>query len=168
MKTRQKIAVFLVFLIILTTFAACSDSQDETGETTPGAGTETIAETTEDLYDADGFLKDSLPTDLSYNNEDFVILCDNGQQKQVHVDEQNGDLVNDAVWSRERTVRDRLGVNIIMQYDNINWNERNVFLEKMGAYIASGSSDYDLVVGYNLAIPMLSAKGYCLNLADNE
>ena len=38
----------------------------------------------------------------------------------------------------------------------------------MGAYVSSGSSDYDLVVGYNLAIPMLSPKGYCLNLADNE
>ncbi|MGI6754342.1 MAG: hypothetical protein ACOX31_08650 [Eubacteriales bacterium] len=168
MKPRQKLALFLVFLMILTTLAACRDSQDDTEETTTGAGTVTTDETTNDLYDVNGFLKDSLPGNLNYNDENFVILCDNGQQKQVHVDEQNGDLVNDAVWSRERTVRDRLGVNIIMQYDNINWSERTAFLEKVGAYVSSGSSDYDLVVGYNLAIPMLSAKGYCLNLADNE
>ena len=93
----------------------CRDSQDDTEETTTGAGTVTTDETTNDLYDVNGFLKDSLPGNLNYNDENFVILCDNGQQKQVHVDEQNGDLVNDAVWSRERTVRDRLGVNIIMQ-----------------------------------------------------
>lgn len=79
MKSAYKLlALALVAIMTLGCFAACAETGDQTADTTL-ANAETQApivdvETTENPYDADGYLKSSLPDELDFGGEAITVL----------------------------------------------------------------------------------------------
>ena len=73
-----------------------SDTQDQTTETTSG-------ETTSPLYDLER--KD-------YGGRDFRISVNKKYEDEMWVEEENGDVCNDAVYNRNLKVEDYLNVKI--------------------------------------------------------
>ena len=73
------IALALVAIMMLASFAACAETADPGAETTAasvteGAGNDVVAETTESLYDDNGYLKSSLPDELDFGGETVTVL----------------------------------------------------------------------------------------------
>ena len=108
---RIKLCV-LAFMLLLTSCGGETALPEETSETTTTASTETEPV---DPY------SDDLPRDLDFEGREFRVLTylngnlpsDSGSwPNYIDVDEQNGDLVNDAAYERNLTVEERLGVKI--------------------------------------------------------
>ena len=89
---------------------------------------------------------DAVPDDLNYGGEEVVILSRALQgwtQDEVSVPELNSEPVNDAIYNRNLTVEDRLGVKIKSIADT-DPDQTLVVIEARDAVLA-GSDEYDLV-----------------------
>ena len=164
-----RVLAALAALLMTAPLAACA------GENLPAGGDTTVAGTfpvntepveTAPTTDENGFLLDNLPADLNYGGAVLNILADEGQKKQYYAEEQTGDIVNDALYLRERTVEERLGVQLEWNFVPGAWANREAFARMVEQAVTSGSQDYDLVVAYNLTPPVLAVKGLCENLND--
>lgn len=160
MKLRSNILRTLVFLLcfamILPAFAACAKDGKEMATK---EGEETGA-TVED----DGFVKDNIPEGLNFNDE-FLILSAKNQKTHFYAEETDETTVGQAIFARNRTVEERLGIEL-------KWNhqpcfateEKNTFAKMIETDIQAGN-EIDCVVSYNLVPYMLAINGYCENLA---
>ncbi|MBQ8396588.1 MAG: extracellular solute-binding protein [Clostridia bacterium] len=166
-----RVLAALAALLMTAPLAACAGDNAGTTDTTASAVT-TAAPTsneqaeTQPPVDENGFLLDNLPADLSYGGATLTVLADEGQKKQYFAEDLTGDIVNDALYERERTVEERLGVNLEWNFIKGAWANRDSFAQTVEQSVQAGSQDYDLVVAYNLTPPVLAVKGVLENLND--
>ena len=99
----------LAGMLALLPFAGCR-KQQETPDTPASSG----GAQTEALYDADGYLNDQLPRNLSFGGEEIRLLywSDVEMQEFEAEEQKDGELINNAIFSRNETVEDRLGVSL--------------------------------------------------------
>ena len=168
MKTTSNIVRLLLLLLctamLLSTFAACA-KEEENGQ---AATTQAPAVTGEEgpALDENGYIKDNLPDNLNYNRE-FTVYAVSNQQKHFYATEESVSPVEQAVYARNLTVEDRLGVelNWVWEAGNANRTEIDTFIKKIEAD-AQASNTYETVISYNLVPYELVNKGLCMNLAD--
>lgn len=169
MKRNSVIRVLAAMAALLMTapLAACGGEDLPTGGDTTAADivpVSTEPAETVSTTDENGFLLDNLPADLNYGGAVINILADDAQKKQFYAEVQTGDIVNDAIFLRERTVEERLGVQLEWIFAPGAWANREAFARMVEQSVMSGGQDYDLVVGYNLTPPVMAVKGLCENL----
>lgn len=125
-----------LFLAILTIAAAAACAKTDAAD--PDTGTtaaDTEAETT------DGIARTNLPDDLSYDGRLFTLLSSNYNQYHTStVEEMNGDVLNDAIYSMELAVEGRLNVEI--KEDNMDVGQLN---KAVSGYVLAGDGTYDAV-----------------------
>lgn len=107
---KKVVLLFLVFIIIFST-VACSDVGDGLPETTVAAGSETStgAETTVEVDIYAG-----LPTG-NYEGYNFNILNSTSSTWAINTmsaDTMSGETINDAIFERNLTVKEKLAINI--------------------------------------------------------
>ena len=96
----------------------------------------------------------------SYNFEgrDFTVLCrevtDSYTYNEVAVDEENGDVIDDAVYNRNTEISERFNVNIKAFKTAGNWPDRENFSSVLKTSVLAGDGAFDLVLGY---------QAYCAN-----
>lgn len=156
-------------LLMIAPLAACggADTPDTpVNDTTVTTAAPVVTEPaeTEPPTDENGFLLDSLPADLNYGGAKLTVLADEGQKKQYYAEDLTGDIVNDALYERERTVEERLGVQLEWNFIKGAWGNREQFAKTVEQSVQAGSQDYDLVVAYNLTPPVMAVKGILENL----
>ncbi len=104
----KRIASFLLALLLLATAAACSSGGDtaETGADDTKGGEAVTTEPAEDPRD-----KDDLP-ELDYNAAEFAVFTRDrySLHNAINYEEINGDMLNDALYERDRHVEERLNV----------------------------------------------------------
>lgn len=113
----------------------------------------------------------SIPDDLRYDGQTFTFLIRGGDvssymEKYIDAEEENGDPVNDAIYSRNRSVEERLGITIetISPTWSGGWNGE---LEKLAReYIQSGDSGIDVISSMRTALSSLAQEGYLYNFND--
>ncbi|MBQ8258063.1 MAG: hypothetical protein IJY97_00730 [Clostridia bacterium] len=175
MKTAYRLlALALVAITLLGSFAACTDTKDPvTDETTasnasteaPAATTEAEA-TTESPYDENGYLKSSLPDELDFGGAEVTVLWWNDvEQPEFFVENTNGELINDAIWQRNANVEAKMGVklnwiDIKGQYNSDGENYANY----VGNAYASGSDQFDLMSAHSRTMALTAMYGYCAEL----
>lgn len=169
------IALALVALMMLGSFAACAETADPGADTTASAETqapaESAAETTESLYDKDGYLKSSLPDELDWGGAAFTVLWwTDVENPEFFVEESTGDLISDAIFQRNATVESKLGiklewVGIKGQYNN---NVGKEYSDHVGNMYASGDTTYDLMSAHSRTIALTAMNGYCEDMMDLE
>ena len=172
------LALALVAITLLGSFAACTDTKDPvTDETTasnasteaPAATTEAEA-TTESPYDENGYLKSSLPDELDFGGAEVTVLWWNDvEQPEFFVENTNGELINDAIWQRNTNVEKKLGVtlkwvDIKGQYNSDGPNYAN----HVGNMYASGSDIYDLMSAHSRTMALTAMYGYCADMMKLE
>ena len=154
---KRYLAILLIFATLLIALAACVDAPDAGGE-----GDTVAAENeTQQL--------DNIPEDLKFNGEDVVILSRSLQgwtQDEVAVPELNSDPVNDAVFNRNITVGDRLGVNIVSK--PIEDPDQFKPITEIERVVKAGSEDYDLVAAACYVALGSTVKGTFRDLSDLE
>ncbi|MHB1153780.1 MAG: hypothetical protein ACYCWE_08865 [Eubacteriales bacterium] len=152
----MKTVTVLLLIILLISLVACSQGQtSDNAVQTADANTQTsdASEITEDL-------SDNLP-DIGYDDADFIIWCDGGPYNNFYDAELTGEVVDDAVYKRNLTIKERFKINL--QYDlndNENWRDK----KPMVSSILAADGAYSLVSGVTLYIAPPAIAGCFTNL----
>ncbi len=163
MKKTRMLAASLAFLLLLGSLASCADTGD-------GKLAETTASDTAAEESGDGIVKDDLPADLSYADEEkneIVIISRNREgwtEGEIAAEKVDGNIINDAIIGRNKKVEERLGVTI----NNIAENEHDptIVVNKVAATVAAGTHDYDIMACACYATLGESLKGTFADLRD--
>lgn len=157
--TKKTVSLLILFAMLsASVMTSCGD--------TAGSGTETSVSPTDNGGEAISedtmFEKDSLPADLNFGGKEVNILW--WEENREFVEEQTGEVVDDALYTRDRNVEERLNVklnNIPMSY---TWNTRQEYLGAIKNSVMAGDNAYDIVSGQYATMPSLIADGTFVNM----
>ena len=177
MKSIQKITRLLLILLalamMLSAFAACTTEEDGDVATTVGDDDGDSTEPIDDGFqhggpwdgwalDDDGYIMDRLPENMDFGDE-FVILADSSQQSHFYATEEDTAPVQMAIYSRNSTVEDRLGITLVWKLEPCGSSKQAAFRQLCETDIKT-SNEYDCVVSYNLTPYTMANQGYLYNL----
>jgi len=173
--TMKKI-IFLILAvsIILSAMYSCGENSESPGETQSKPQSEAQAESKTETAEEELFspekaraaVSDGLP-DIDYNGRQFNFLCRTTQLYEYNVEEENGEIVNDALYNRNKTVEERFNVNINTIDIDGSWGNMKGFKNTIANAAMSGDGEYDLVEG-DVVIVDLLGNGYFINLLDSK
>ena len=170
-KTVRLLALLLSLITLVGMFAACATTSDPaettvdpSGAATSGSDSGTSApEATEEetMYELD-----DLDEKYNFDTTLTIFMWSDYRMTEFYAEE-NGDIINDAIFQRNIRVGERLGVTF-------------EFVEQKGAssdyktWIQSAENDrsadnaYDIYAGYSRSLPLMSLKGMTTNLLEHE
>ncbi|MCL2814320.1 MAG: hypothetical protein FWD23_06950 [Oscillospiraceae bacterium] len=102
---------------------------------------------------------DYLPP-LDFKGAEFNVLTRTLKKYDVSVDEQNGEVVNDAIFFRNVAVEERLNIKINTHDMPGEWDDWNRYLAAITKSVMSGLGAYDLITGFQVC--MVSTVGDAL------
>lgn len=171
---KKALALVLAMLLCLSVMVSCgnSNTNDTDKDTTTTSGeqgndpaTTTTAET-ESPYDANGYLKDDLNPALNYNGQTFTILYWKDVERiEFEVEDQTGDLIGDALYTRNATVEERLGIDFEWIGTLGNYNNQAAFVNQIANDVNSGG-EYDCFAGYSMSAATIALQGLSRNLME--
>ena len=177
MKTFLKVlSLTLAALFLITCFVACGGGQDESETDAPDVETETDAPKETEKRDEYGrlWIEDSIPADANYASADkntiTFFIRDNGiYPSEIDVDEITDDTFNDAVYHRNATVENRLGVTITtIGKPSAATADRNAWLQDLRNAVNTKTQDYDCATIYASQGSPLALEGCFYNVLDVE
>ena len=152
---KKQLCLVLAVLMLLSIMTACADSGDEQPDavetTTPAPGADTpgdATETTPAPEETTPATPDNLPADLKYNNEQIDFLAWKQGVIEYYADEQNGDAVNDAIYYRNMTVEERLGVTLEFNEIKGNSSAFQEYCQTVMTAVNAGDNSYDALACY--------------------
>ncbi len=167
------ISFFLAVLLLTASFVACAETGNENSVTTEAAKTEgpagSVEETTESLYDDQGYLKSTLPDELDFGGETITVLCwKDVERPEFYVEDANGELINDAIYQRNINVETKMGVTLDWVSINGQYNKGvgKAYSDHVGNMYSSGDDTYDLMSAHSRTIALTAMNGYCADLMD--
>lgn len=135
MKNNQFLLPALLLAAVLLT-ASCSSGTEGTDT---AAVTDNGTQTTETVTD-DGFVHDNLPDDLDFSGKTYRLLTSTTTQNAtVLVEEETGDLLDDAKYRRLRTVSERF--DITFTENVMEWRDARDSIKNT---VSAGDDAYDL------------------------
>ncbi len=134
-------AALLAALIFAGVTFTCSDTGNESPseQTTAETDIVTEAESTSEL-EGRKLLPDNLP-EADFEGRDFRIYTRDGFLYAVYTEEENGEIINDALFARNRSIEERFNVNIKAITTNENSDNSIKSLVKT---VSAGDNAYDL------------------------
>ena len=144
MKTRI-LCLLLACVLALPLIAACSSGGGEAAATS-GGGNGPAATAPAETEDPRKTIKDSVPDGFSLNGQKIGLYC---QDTALNLDvngggELSGDVVYDAVYTRNQTVENRLNCTIEVTPFTGTWQEYGTALD---SFILAGDDQYQIVWG---------------------
>jgi len=156
----KKTAMLLALLTLMSFAASCSgDNSGSAADTTAqNADTTAAPETT-----TDDPLNDNLP-EVKYDGYEFRIYTYADYDSTYAPEAENGDVVNDAVYSRNRAVEERFDVAI----RTVNSGKTSVtdHIKSIEQLILAGGDDFDITTNICKHLAGQSLLGYFVNLRD--
>ena len=144
---------------------SCGDASAKP-DVTSSSDTESSSESAETIATE---LKDSLPDDLDYGQKTITMFVNGSlSYNEFDVETSDGDIVNDAIWNRNRDVSERLNVNFAFVKEPGLWADRLNFAKKISKSISANESAYDIVAGYSMAVATLAANGMLTDLTGTK
>lgn len=154
----RPIALILFSAILASTLTACGSDAQVTDQTTASDQT-TPEETTAPGYDY---------PDVNYDGYEFRMLNVDSFYNcyvKLDVEEQTGELVDDAVYNRNRMVEDKLGIKITEQAETFTgWNDRNKPATIIQQDVTAGDENFDCAYISMSGAPGIVTGGYVLDL----
>ena len=139
--------------VLLSSSSCGSGTEGAASGTTTGENASTEPETTKE---AETELSDNLP-DADYGGTTVTILTAAEQWIQYYDSELTGDVVNDAVYERNKAVEERF--NVSLNYSVFNGYSAGMAPVKtaLSGSVMGGTGDYDLMVGsVSYVTPLIS------------
>ncbi|MBQ3636944.1 MAG: hypothetical protein II953_01150 [Clostridia bacterium] len=163
---KRTVCSILILSLLLCSLFGCSAPEaepDGAPEAEDPSEISEIAETEpETLYPSDG-----LPKDLSFDGTTVTTFGWSGPVLvEFYVEEQNGEIVNDAVFARNLAVEERLGISLEYHLEPGAYDQRNDWVRVLSTSITAGDGAYDISGGYSMAGASLASKGMCVPLND--
>ncbi len=150
---------FLILALLAGMLTACqSEPPADTGESQTGPADTSDVETT----------RDSLPA-LNYEGAEVCMFVpSNLSFAEFFVEEQTGDIVDDAIYDRNLAVSERLNVSFSFRAESNTWAERNTYADMISQSALAGDAAYDIVAGYSMSVASLAASGVLIDLTSTE
>ena len=173
-----RIACALLASLMLVTAVACGTGDDSAATTTAGGDTTTVAggdaattpaetQPAGPATDVNGFVLDDLPEDLNYNGDTFTVLTwKDVEHEEFFVETQTGDVTNDAIYTRNQAVEERLGITFGWIEQDGNASNVAPFNTYIQQALLSGSHEFDLIGCYSLTVASAAVNGYLYDLLD--
>ena len=168
--TLKLIAALLALMMLTSLFAACAETAGGESATTENAATEVPSGTDEVTEPAETMIGDDVP-ELDFGGEEFVILGRNRDwcADEIVVADENGTIVNDAVYKRNLLVSERLGIELVFQgVGATNSTDNYAVRDALRKYIESGEDDVYLAANAAYVSASTQAEGLYRNLTDVE
>lgn len=113
----------------------------------------------------------SVPYDLKFEGETFTILCreDNAYGKylyEIMADENETELVNQAVYERNLKVEERFGIDLIARDIPGSWSQSGDFVNTFRNSIMAGAQEFDLIMSQQAYMCDLGLSELYLNFYD--
>ena len=171
--------ILIAALMLLCTFVACAepgDDQPDNADTTPATnnpGVTTPAEgdqqdTTKPDVDENGFKLDTVPTDeLNYDKTITMLYWEDVEHEEFISEEQTGDNVADAIFFRNITVEERLGIEMGFVSCLGDAGETAKWTSFIQNSIQAGGGEFDVIAGYSLSQASTASMGLLYNLLDD-
>ena len=157
MKTSQKSLLSLLFaaLLLLPTLASCGGGT----ETTPDADTSAapVETETERIY------ADDIADDLKFDGATVKFMW--WEENEEYAEEQNGEVVNDALFDRNLSVETRLDVDIVNVGESYTWDTKDIYLGKIRSSVMANDGAYDVASGQYATLPGLVPEGNFTDMA---
>lgn len=161
------LALVLACLLLIGGLVACGDdpevetngpSKETSGSDQPGAET-----------DAPAFIDDSVPKDLRFDGETVTFLVRNNHDKwlyEMDVDTIMNDTLFDAIYYRNKTVEERLGVIITTIAIAGNYGDRSAWNDTVRTAVNTKLNDYDSAAIYMSTGSVLAVENVYYNVLD--
>ena len=171
----NKTAIFSVILLLAVLFSACAQSNDNTDQTN-GADTTMVSglsdEVTE-LTDEYGrpYIEDGVPADLDFEgvNVNILVRDDDNYKRDFYAEDINGEVVNDAIYDRNRSVEEALNVKLNILYGAItNTSSSEAVGDMLRQSVLAGDNAYDIVAYYAFYGTTLAAEGMLYDILDTK
>ena len=154
----------LMVVSMLLTVTSCKRKDDQ-----PDQSDSDVVENTESQVETDsnGLEIDGIGEDINYGGKDVGVFGWSGGG-EMDFDTQSGTAIANAVYKRNATVEERLGVKLKF---NASLNGAN---EVRAEYIASvettlaGSTEYDLIACYSMSAASLAIDGFLVDLGQKS
>lgn len=159
----------LILLLAIAMFIPCFAACRKKPHSDPGTTTAYWnGEDETSPYDSNGYLNDSLPNNLNYNEEDIRILYwNNGELGDGEFDPEEEDTgsVQNSVYRRNLMTEERLHVTLKWKGIAGKWEDTNNFLTTVvNAYQGGDSERFDMIAGYSQTMATLATRGLTLDL----
>ena len=161
---RNAISAILLCSLLAASVVSCASGEAGTTDTNAPdtAGTDTAPVT--EAVTEDPALKDSLPeADLAGAPFRMTIFGTDLNRPQTYVDAQDGNIVNDAVYSKIRTVEERFNVDIVLT--EMSFQEEN-HVDSLKQAILAGDDSTDLAQGHDVNMANAAMEGLFVNAYD--
>jgi hypothetical protein len=158
---RKATNFFLVISIAVSCISCTASNESETTTSISDLTEETTVSTEKgDALDARKNISDNLPQ-KDYGGRDFTILTDDYQKKDIWVESENGEVVNDAVFRRNQTVSERFNINI--NEIDYGYQATTSFIQKV---VLAGDNEYQLAVTHVVSTSGLVMQDLFVNWYD--
>lgn len=165
-------AILVTCLCIAGTVITSCGGKGEEAETQKQAGTstpDTEKTEAEDPAEKNGRsdVKDSLPDTLDFGGETVRVLARGGDDDvkiEFFSESTNGEVVNDAVFSRNEAVEARL--NVKMEVLLQNKTRHNHLADEIRKSVSAGSDDFDLIANAIYNMNSIALEGMLLDLQE--
>ena len=169
---KRTLAIMLAMLMCLSVLVSCGAKESSAETTASDIGTSaaetTVASTTETeaLTEETRYRKDDLDPSLNYNGEKFTILYWSDVERiEFEIKEQTGDLIGDALYLRNATVEERLGIQFEWIGTAGNAQNQSAFVAAVGNDVKSGG-EYEVFAGYSMTAATIALQGLSRNLME--
>ena len=165
---KKLISLFLLAAMAATTLASCGGDSGKTNNdttATPSGGGETTTEAADSNLDAKGFLKDEIPADTNFGGATVnMLIREKIANTEFFVEEATGDIVDDALISRNDKVEERLGVKLNFITMPGEWGDKDTFNGAIKQSVLAGDGAYDLCAVLSNQLATLTLDGLLTNL----
>lgn len=162
----EKLIARLLFLVMLlsvfATAVACAESVGEQKAETSEAATETD---TEELTDTEQrlLISDDLP-EVGFDGKTFDILTRTSHVADFYCEEMDGDVINDAVYTANRNVKERF--NIVIAPHDVSETDESTLTTTLNKSVRAGDDEYDLAIGHMIFMGTSVTNSLYYNLYD--
>ncbi len=134
---KKNIAMLILVALLTSSLLSCGNGTEEVAETTDNtAQTETVQETETELMD-------SLPEGMDLQGESVNFFSDNygGVYSTIFVEEETGEILNDAKYHLKLAVEERLNVSLTETLGADVWASDN----QIKQLVTAGDTTYDIM-----------------------
>ena len=162
----KKIVSYLLLCSMLAaSLAACGGSESGGDATAPSQQDSVSTVPVDTDHDANGFLLDSIPADTNFGGATVNILIREAiANTEFFVEEQTGDIVDDALFERNNAVEERLGVDLNFISLPGEWPDRETFKGAIKQSVMAADGAYDLCAVLSNQLASLTLDGVLIDL----
>lgn len=156
---KRTLALLTAALMLTASLASCGGDAEETPTTDTNAPvTDTAADTAEpDALDSRMNVDDGLE-EQDFGGADFTILCVDYFEDFYHIEEENGDIMDDTVFRRNSAVMERFNVKLLHEF-----MEYSKQVSHMKSSVLAGDDAYQLFAGHVVASGAVTNDAMFLN-----